>query len=455
MPRKRKKEININCTDKDFGLRVECEGKDYFLKYPKEIWRKYPNETKEVLIDNLIHLLTIDIPVVASKVDTIKYNTSMPLFRSFFQHIVFYGIPPSIDDYKEETQTILKRSLNSRYLFKDSEVKRPSYEKIQTKEKALISISCGKDSLLTLGVAQELGLKPEGVYINDTVSPIENKTKLSYLKKISSEFKIKIYFVRNEIEQLVDYETWGEDETMLSYNHMMTGFCFISLPVAHHLKTKYLILGNQQDMNFRFLNKDGILTYPSYDQTSWWITQQDLMIKMMTNDCVKVFSLIEPLTNIAIMKILHKRYKKLGKYEFSCDCVQGSGHERWCCQCNKCARLYIFMKAFGFNPKNVGYTRNLLRKKYKKYYILFDGEEIDIYEKSPEAKEQQLLAFYLAYKNGAKGELIDLFKKRFLEEAKAKEDTLIKKYLNIYKTHNIPRNLRQDLYSIYREELNY
>ena len=454
MQHQRPKEININCTKKEFGLRVECEGKDYFLKYPNKSWQSYPEEIKDVLVDNLIHLLTIDIPVVSSNVDTINYNTSLPLFRSFFRNMVFYGIPPSVDDYKHETQTILERYINSRYIFKDNEVKHPSYEKIQTKEKALISLSCGKDSLLTLGIAQELGLKPDGAYINDTVSPIENKTKLSYLKKISREFKIKIHFMRNEIEQLVDYETWGEDETMLSYNHMMTGFCFISLPIAHHLKTKYLILGNQQDMNFRFLNKDGILTYPSYDQTSKWLTEQNLMIKMMTNDCVKVFSLIEPLTNIAIMKILHKRYKKLGKYEFSCDCVQDSGHERWCCQCNKCARLYIFMKAFGINPKSVGYTRNLLRKKYKKYYTLFDGEEIDIYEKSPEAKEQQMLAFYLAYKNGEKGYLIDLFKKKFLKEAQEKEDMLTKKFLNVYKSPNIPRNLRKDVYSIYREELN-
>ena len=53
------------------------------------------------------------------------------------------------------------------------------------------------------------------------------------------------------------------------------------------------------------------------------------------------------------------------------------------------------------------------------------------YEKSKEAYDQQLLAFYLAYRNKAKGYLIDLFKKKYLKQAKQREDELINKFLKV------------------------
>ena len=453
MSYQKQKEISINCTKKDFGLRVECERKEYFLKYPKQIWQKYPE--KDVLTDNLTHLLTINIPVVSKKVDTIQYNTSLPLFKPYFKKMVLNGIPHAVEDYKEKTQEALKRFKKAKYKFKDNKIKHPK-SKINTEEKALISLSCGKDSLLTLAVAQELNLKPTGVYINDTLTPIENKAKLELMKKVTKKFKIKTYIVTNQIEQLVDYETWNEGETMLCYTHMMTGFCFIAIPFIHYYKTKYLILGNEQDMDFTFTNKDGFLTYPSYDQSTQWTANQNNMINKMTSNSTSVFSLIRPLTNLAIIKTLHTRYKQYGKYEFSCDCLNESNQKRWCSECNKCARLFIIMKAFGINPKTLKFPYNLLQKKYKKYFVIFNknGPEIDCYEKSIEAFDQQLLAFYLAYRNKARGYLIDLFKKKYLKQAKQREDELINKFLKVYKAPEIPRKLRKDLYSIYKEELN-
>jgi 7-cyano-7-deazaguanine synthase in queuosine biosynthesis len=331
-------------------------------------------------------------------------------------------------------------------------MKIPSYN-ANVEERAILSLSCGKDSLLSLGVCDEIGLNPISIYINDTVSPPENKIKTKFVKKIAKEFGFKFFIVKNEIEKLNDFEFWDKDESCIGYTHMVTGFCFISLPFSHYYKAKYIVVGNQQNMNFKFCNKNGFLTYPAFDQTRRWMKQQDIMIKIMTSGKVSVMSVIEPLTNIAIVRILHKRYEKLGKYEVSCDCLDASLEKRWCHNCSKCARLSLLMRANGISLERVGFKRNLLDKKHKNLYCLFDGKEIDCYEKSREARDEQLLAFYMAYRNNQRGYLIDLFKKKFLEEAKSREDHLFKKFFSIHKSITMPKKIEKRVLSIFREEL--
>ena len=90
-----------------------------------------------------------------------------------------------------------------------------------------------------------------------------------------------------------------------------------------------------------------------------------------------------------------------------------------------------------------------------KNYVLFStkGAE-DKYDKAPESRDQQLLAFYMAYKNGAKGYAIEKFKKKFLKEATAREDELYKKFFKVHPALTLTPKLRKEVTSIYKEELN-
>jgi hypothetical protein len=207
-------------------------------------------------------------------------------------------------------------------------------------------------------------------------------------------------------------------------------------------------------MQYVYTNKDGFKTTSSYDQTLEWQKQQDKIIQQITGK-VRVTSLIEPLANFASIKILFNRYPKLVKYLISCDCLDASNENRWCNECNKCARISIIMKAHGLNTKKVGFKSNMLNKEHKKHYSLFTESREDDYENNKEAKEQQLLAFYWAYKKGFKGYLIDYFKKKFLEEAKGKEDYLINKFMTAQKPIGMPKKLVKPVMSLYKEELGY
>jgi len=111
------------------------------------------------------------------------------------------------------------------------------------------------------------------------------------------------------------------------------------------------------------------------------------------------------------------------------------------------------MKANNTDVTLIGFHTDLFQKKFKNCYALFEGKEVDNYESSKEARDQQLLAFYMAYKNGMSGDLINLFKKKFLDEAKEREDELYNFFFGIHKSH-LPPKIKQAVESIYREELN-
>lgn len=437
--------MNIDFSVVKQGVNVKFQGKIFHLKIPKEIWNLYPY--KEILLDNLAYVSTVNLPVIARK-NKLVYNTSKPIIKKLVNKIIIGNIPNSLEDYRADTSKTIKRFQDVEYVF-NGESKVPDFQE-SLSEGAVVAFSCGKDSLLTFGICKEIGLKPVCVYVNDTVSPTENNLKLNYNKLVSKEFNFKNVIMRNEIEQINDFEYWNKGETCLGYSHMTTGFCLMALPVMYSFDKRYIVLGNEQDMNFSFINKDGYKAYPSFDQTDEATEIQDKIIKKMTNNHGSVFSVIKPITNIAAMKILFNRYSNLSKYEISCDCLNASDEKRWCHDCNKCARLFLFMKSFGFDPKLVG-LRNLFEREYKNYYTLFTGEQ-DAYEKSKESRDQQLLAFYLAYKNNQKGYLVDHFKKNYLQEAKDREEELRKKFFKIYDSH-MPNKIKNKVNSIYKEEL--
>ena len=57
--------MELICEKNENGLTVNLENKRFQVSFPKEIWQNYPNDIKDVLTDNLIHLLTINLPMIA------------------------------------------------------------------------------------------------------------------------------------------------------------------------------------------------------------------------------------------------------------------------------------------------------------------------------------------------------------------------------------------------------
>jgi len=436
----------IDIKKTKYGLAINLHNKKYNLIFPKNTWSTLPSQLTDFFTQEFSFISTATMPLI-SEINKLRYNTPQPIFENNIKEIILHQIPGIADDYDLDTQHTIHRFRNIRYSFIGPSIKDAF---ANAHDGAILLLSCGKDSLLSLGFAQELDLETTPIYINDTTTPYENRISIETIKKISKKHHINIQIITNNIEKLNDFENWNKSPTCLGYSHMITGFCFLAVPFLHN-NASIVILGNQQNMNFSFKTKQDYIGYPSYDQTTTARCQQEKMIKHF-NEQYRVISLVEPITDIAEIKILFSRYPELAKYQFSCNCLYGTDQKRWCHACNKCARLNIFMLAHGVNLKKIG-LNSMLSKKFINYFILFGrNPKIDRYEKSPEARDQQLLAFYMAYKNGVKGQLIDMFKRNFLKEAVSREDELRKKFFKIYST-DLPNNLQIKLHSILKEEL--
>jgi len=443
----------ITCSEQRRGFKLEFRRKNYRLIYPDGIWQTYPRKAKDFFIDNIAFAQTVSLPLV-SDIKTLSYGTSAPALRPFFNSAVVKNIPSAVDGYKVSAADKIRQFLNTGYIFTEGRPRRPYFSGRMRKDRAIVAFSIGKDSMLTMAVCRELGLEPVGVYINDTVSPGENGIKIKYMKEIARRLGVRIIVVTNETEQLNDFENWSGEESCLGYVHMIPAFAFTLLPVARYFRAGHIILGNEQNMNFPFFTDDGYLTYPSFDQSAEGTADLDAMIKLSTGGKVGVASVIEPLSSLAIMKILHQRYKDFANYQVSCDCLDTvSAGTRWCGRCRTCAKVYILLKANGVNPADVGLKRNMLGSDSEKYYSLFNGSEIDSNDRSEWARDEILMAFYMAYKKGARGYLIEKFKERFLKEAVRRENELYEKFLTAQGGESIPPEFRKKVLSIYEREL--
>ena len=320
------------------GLRVKSGKAAFNLAYPRKIWQNFSAEGKRFFLDNLAYSNTVCSPLV-SGIRNISYNTSKPLIKRYIDKSILRDIPSAVEDYQTSTAELIKQFRETNYAFKDNKIKKPIFSG-GTCEKAVVPFSCGKDSLLTLAVCNEIGLGPVAVYFNDTVSPSENRFKINCTKKISQKLGIKIEIIRDSIEKLNDFEFWGKRESVIGYSHLVFNFCLLSFPINFFYGAKYLVLGNEYDLNSKFRNKDGIWCYPSYDQSFEGTRRLDRIFRMLSCGKIQVASVVSPISDLIMMRILHGRYEKFGRYQSSCASLDTTKKRTWCCSCNDAMRVF-------------------------------------------------------------------------------------------------------------------
>ena len=453
---KRKAEININITNK--GILLDLISKSRIIHtrliYPQKIWQSY--DQKEKLTRNLSYLLTLPFPLVAN-FQKVRYNTEKPELKKQFQKLMLKDLPSSTFEYKKQDPEQLKKQfLSLKTIFSEQNLKKQQLKpkqqpkpKKSTISKPILLLSFGKDSLLSLAISKEIGLDPISIYVNDTISPTENKLKIETFKNLQNEKIITHrHIITNSIEKLNDFETWNRQEMTFNYAHMVTSFYFLALPFTNFYNSKYLMTGNEQNMDF-YLTQNNKKLYPVYDQSMEWTKEQDKMLKTFQKNLTS-FSIIRPITDLAILKILYSRYPKIAKHQISCYGLDASRRKRWCQDCFACTGTSLFLTALGINPKLVG-LKKLFSKKHKKLYSLFDPREMDVYDAIC-SRDQELLTMLMALRKGNKGYVLDLFKKHHLKEALAREDEIRKKYFKIYSSR-IPQKIKPKVISIYKEEL--
>ena len=238
----------------------------------------------------------------------------------------------------------------------------------------------------------------------------------------------------------------------------LTQYSLMLLPYVYAKRAGYILFSNEQSCDDTVIDEDGFRYNPVFEQSHGWLLQNSMMASVVGGNSLSIGSLLEPIHEIAIIKILHKRYPKIAKYQTSCDLPEKpKGGGRWCENCSKCGRMYMYLLAHGIDPKVVGFKRDLIRTKYHHIYTIFSSARIREfgYDQSEAGKDEQILAFLLAYRRGVRGPVMTSFARRYLTYAKKHEKALRQNFFGIHTTRTIPSDVKQKVIRIFHQELDH
>jgi len=431
------------------------ENRSYMHFDDKKFSISHPKEFSEMPTDKRLEILDVLSYLKVSSIASISKNRI--LFEGLFDrkiiNMIDKGTINNLPFVTEKSEGKVKtRELMENFEKRDFAFQNNGHSKIDidwnSEDKALISLSFGKDSFLCYGLLDEIGLNPELAFINEfDPNDCEYQHKMNIKKTFENDTGKKVHVIRDETDSLYDCKDINQNGVNLYSSNVLLGYSLVKLNLAYSLKTKYLVSGCEQNLNDYYINSEGFKCYPGYDQSSEYTIMHNKIIKSLTSNQINVISPVEPIYNILEVAILKHRYPHLLKYIMSCD---GTEKQSWCHSCPTCAKVFLYLRAAG--SKQDLFSTNMFGKKYKSLYPLF-SKPTRIYEKPEAVRDEQLLAMYLAYRNGFKGYLINKFKQELLDEFKEREDELHKRFLSVYKATAMPRKIENQLSSIFKEEI--
>lgn len=447
--------LNFRTKMTDSGISVNFRGTDYPITYPEEAWKAMPADTRRAFKDNLAMAATMHLPLVFES-SAASYDSGRPLLEPYFMLNFLKDIPSCTEVDMTDTAEVVRKFFNIEYRFQDQTVVYPSPEPVKSPWRALVGLSFGKDSLLTFAVAREIGLDPEAVYAVEQSMTYEEKHKTQLAIGFKKEFGKELHILKHDTGRLRDYAHLGLPKSELGWALQTTEYALDLVPFAYQYNAKYMFFGNEQSCAAIYVDPAGKwIVNPCYDQSHLWTIHIDQITQAFSGRIVRTGSLIEPLMDMMIQRTLAHRYPEMAKYQMSCFTENEQGKDYWWCHnCAVCAKMYLLCVASGINPEIIGLKQNMLRAESKPFFTLFGGRSNLPYANTDVSIDEQLFAFYAAAKKGAQGALIDEFKEsEFYQEAKDREDELFKTFCSLYNPISLPKELRDKVLSIYKEEL--
>ena len=446
--------VKIGTVTTTNGFIVNVGKKSYALNYPSITWNKLPFSLKNKIAESLSFIFTRHIPFL--KKIKLNYSFAPPLIQSLFIHGLIHSIPELVIDeepnFSKTTSEIIKLLYNSESYISFASNISPKLEKNHKTYPAIANMlfTFGKDSLLTFSLLKEIGIKVIPYFISEPFSQKEVKIKTFLIKQFKKELKYDIKIVNNTMGFLRQSgsEMWGWDM-------LLTGYLIMLIPYIYSEKAGNFFISNEQSTNDWEIDKENYIVNPTFEQSSLWTQNLNNLFYFFSLD-THISSLIEPLHELGITYILHRRYPNIAKFQLSCDLEKFSlKNNRWCENCGECARIYIFLLAIGIDPQNIGFTKSMLAPDFKKNYAIFSEKNLDSINKYNTFCKfsEELFALYICYKRGVKGAIIELFKDSYLEIAEKYRNELFRKYLSIYKSRTNSPDLIKRVLPIFNEEI--
>lgn len=448
--------MRIGCTVTATGLELGVDERCFSVHFPGEFWKAFPHAA--AFADNYAYLKALHLPQMLNRYEPLEFDTAYPLFRQPILSAMLNNVAFCADVDGVSTAENIRRLLGLELRFRDDAARVPAGGTALS-ERAVINLSFGKDSLLTYAVAKELGLAPILIMSADNDGPREYAYKRERAERFCREFNETVHVIENNTGVIHRYEYWGTPSTEWGFGHLITEYCMFALPFAFVHGARYILLGNEKSCDDSYVNRDGFKSYPVYDQSSEWLLELTNMARGLTDSPMTVMSLIEPLHDLAITRILHTRYAAVAKYQMSCfpDENEYGRNAHWCGHCTKCARNFVFMKANGIDPAGVGFETDMFQRESLDYFALLRGRKKGVptvgYDATPCGRDEQLYSLYLAFERGARGAVLDAFASRFHTEAEQRKDELHRRFFSVQSSRTLPAPLRGAAESLYAAAL--
>ncbi|MFH1420055.1 MAG: creatininase family protein [Planctomycetota bacterium] len=224
--------------------------------------------------------------------------------------------------------------------------------------------SGGKDSLLTYGMLREIGVETHPVFVNESgrhwftainahrhlADKVRETTRVwTNSDRVFSRMLRHLPFVRQ------DFARKRADEYPIRL-WTVAVFVFGALPILRKRGIGRLVIGDEYDTTRR-KTVQGLTHYDGlYDQSRYFDNALTRYFHQKSWN-VAQFSILRPLSELLIQKILAARYPELHRLQVSCHAahvIDRRAHP--CGRCEKCRRIVSMLAAHGVSPKACGYT---------------------------------------------------------------------------------------------------
>ncbi len=223
--------------------------------------------------------------------------------------------------------------------------------------------SGGKDSLLTYGLMRELGHETHPIFINESgrhwftalnayrhfIGGIPHTARVwTNADRVFNGMLRHLPFVRQ------DFSKRRSDDYPIRL-WTVAVFLFGVLPLLKKRGIGRLLIGDEYDTTRR-LSYKGITHYDGlFDQSRFFDNTLSRYFQRK-GWSISQFSVLRPLSEILIQKMLVERYPELHRHQVSCHAAHKDGDRiRPCGRCEKCRRIVAMLTAMGEDPTRCGY----------------------------------------------------------------------------------------------------
>jgi creatinine amidohydrolase/Fe(II)-dependent formamide hydrolase-like protein/7-cyano-7-deazaguanine synthase in queuosine biosynthesis len=254
--------------------------------------------------------------------------------------------------------------LRARMSFPDAPAGREGHAPWATsRERHAVLSSGGKDSLLSFGLLRELGREVHPVFVNE--SGRHWFTALNAYRHLAahvpetgrvwtSSDRVFSWMLRHLPFVRPDFAEMRSDEYPIRL-WTVAVFLFGVLPLLRKRGIGRLLVGDEHDTTRRASFR-GISHYDGlYDQSRFFDEAMSRYFRRKGWN-VAQFSILRPLSELVIQKMLAERYPDLLRLQVSCHAAhRGDDAVRPCGRCEKCRRIVAMLVALDQEPDALGY----------------------------------------------------------------------------------------------------